>query len=158
MTFAQAKVVDVVWDVVFGRGGQALLTIVSWNVFTQYVMTSMHISPVTFGTFRTIFVQGEASLLGVWRLTADFSRRRGLQSSSAMVFVVATMVFVLAFPVLASAMTGYSANVEPFVRGEGSQYVPFGSLRALYSVVHDGKRIGLGKEEKVMDSRFGTGC
>lgn len=75
-----------------------------------------------------------------------------------MVFVIGTMVFILAFPVLASAMTGYSANVEPFVRGEGSEYVPFGSLRALYFLVHDGERIGLGKGEKVMDSRFGTGC
>jgi succinate dehydrogenase hydrophobic anchor subunit len=158
MTFAQAKVVDVVWDVVFGRGGQALLTFLSWKVFTQYVTTSMQVSPVTFSTFRTIFVQGEASALGVWRLIADFSRRRGLQSRLAMVFVVATMVFILAFPVLASAMTGYSANVEPFVRGEGAEYVPFEKLRALYFVVHDGERIGLGKGEKVMDSRFGSGC
>ncbi|KAH4006604.1 hypothetical protein HBI13_161020 [Parastagonospora nodorum] len=157
MAFAQAKVVDVVWDVVFGRGGQALLTFLSWKVFTQYVTTSMQVSPVTFSTFRTIFVQGEASALGAWRLVADFSRRRGLQSRLAMVFVVVTMVFILAFPVLASAMTGYSANVEPFVRGEGAEYVPFEKLRALYFVVHDGDRIGLGKGEKVMDSRFGSG-
>jgi hypothetical protein len=154
LTFTQAKVVDVIWDVVVGRGGQALLTLVSWNVFTKYVTTSMQVAPVTFSTFRTIFIHGDATIVGVWRLLRDFSRKHGLQSRVAMTFMIATMVLILLFPTFASAMTGYSANVEPFVQG-GTGYIPFTNLRPLYYVIWDGDRIGKGKNYKVMDLNYG---
>ncbi|CAN9197812.1 unnamed protein product [Alternaria alternata] len=40
-------------------------------------------------------------------------------------------------------MTGYSANVAAFVNTTGGEYVPFGSFKFAYYIIHDGRRIGL---------------
>lgn len=167
LEFAEAKVIDVIWDVVsslkaivlkvltsgqvVGRGGQAILTLVSWHVFAKYVTTSMQVAPVTFNTFRSIFMQRESSLDGLVKLLRDFTRWRGLHSKVAMVFMITSMVFVLAFPTLASAMTGYSGNVQPFVGEADKAYLPFNSFQPLYYVIHDGDRVGKTKEYNITD-------
>ena len=35
LTFAQVKLIDIVWDVVVGRGGQGVLAIISYRVFSK---------------------------------------------------------------------------------------------------------------------------
>jgi hypothetical protein len=109
----------------------------------------MQTRPVTFNTFRTIFMNSESLVVGVPCLIRDFSRRHGLQSKLAMVFMVATMVFILVFPTFGSAMTGYSANVQSFVQDNESSYVPFNSFEYLYYIIHDGDRIGKWKDFRV---------
>jgi hypothetical protein len=137
---------------VVGRGGQALLTLFSWKVFAKYVTTSMQVAPVTFSTFRAVFVHSDSTVPVVGRLIRDFTRRHGLHSRIAMAYMILTIVFVLAFPTFASAMTGYSANVHPFVRASGgSEYLPFASFQPLYFILHDGDRIGRGREYMVTD-------
>jgi hypothetical protein len=133
-----------------GRGGQAILATVSWRVFGKYVASSMHGAPVTLNTFRTVFVHGDLSnSMDLLRLIRDFVRRHRLRSKAAMVFMIASMSYILAFPTLGSAMTGYSANLQAFVEDGGKNYVPFKSFRHLFYVLHDGERIGLTNDFEV---------
>ncbi|CAO2654126.1 Nn.00g108590.m01.CDS01 [Neocucurbitaria sp. VM-36] len=143
LTFTQAKAIDIIWDVVFGRGGQGLLALISWRVFANYVTTSMEVMPVTFGTYRTVFLQNESLLVGIPRMVRDFTRRHRLHSKIAMVFMIMTMAFVLAFPTFGSAMTGYSGNVGAYVADTDSQLIPFQDFRFALYVIHDGWRIGI---------------
>ncbi|XPS95522.1 hypothetical protein M3J09_004810 [Ascochyta lentis] len=152
LTFTQAKAIDVIWDIVVGRGGQGLLALLSWQTFVQYVTTSMEIRPVTFNTYRTIFLQNESLILAIPRIIRDFSRRRGLHSKFAMVFIVLTMLFVLIFPTLGSAMTGYSGNVEAYVPDIAGNNILFSSFRPLYYVIHDGNRVNLTDDYEVLAS------
>lgn len=101
----------------------------------------MEVQPVTFNTYRMIFLQNESLILGIPRLIRDFCRRRSLQSRFAMVFMVFTMLFVLVFPTLGGAMTGYSGNVMAYVLDWGGNYVPFNDFRIVAYTVHDGSRI-----------------
>ncbi|KAJ4361735.1 hypothetical protein N0V95_001628 [Ascochyta clinopodiicola] len=135
---------------VVGRGGQGLLALLSWKTFVQYVTTSMEIQPVTFDTYRIIFLQNESLILAIPRIIRDFSRRRGLHSRFAMVFIVLTMLFVLVFPTLGSAMTGYSGNVEAYVPDSAGNNILFSSFRPLYYVIHDGSRLNLTDEYEVL--------
>ncbi|KAF2640384.1 hypothetical protein P280DRAFT_526727 [Massarina eburnea CBS 473.64] len=48
MEFRYAKMIDIIWDMVFGRGLQAIMSFVSWHVFALYITTSMETTPVTF--------------------------------------------------------------------------------------------------------------
>lgn len=60
-----------------------------------------------------------------------------------MSFIILTMVFILAFPTLASSMTGYSASNQPWVKTDDINQVPFSEFRQatdLY-VIHDAIRI-----------------
>jgi hypothetical protein len=104
-------------------------------------------------------MQSESTEISIIRLVRDFGFRRGLHSKVAMVFMIATMAFILAFPTFASAMTGYSANVSSFVTTGGTEgTIPFNTLKPIYYVIHDGERIGKTKDyqltEKTDGSRF----
>ena len=110
----------------------------------------MQTKPVTFNTFRTMFVHNEVSIYSISRLVRDFSRRRGLRAKTAMVFMISTLIFILAFPTLGSSMTGYSANVQSLVHDlSDDNYIPFKSFKYLFYVIHDGKRVGLTDDYKV---------
>ena len=102
----------------------------------------MEVQPVTFNTYRTVFLQNESLVLGIPRIIRDFCRRRGLHSRFAMVFIVLTMVFILIFPTLGSAMTGYSGNVKPYVPDLDGNFIPFNNFSIVLYTIHDGKRIG----------------
>lgn len=112
----------------------------------------METTPVTFSTYRTVFLRDESLVVAIPRLFRDFACRRGLHSKVAMVFMIATMVFVLIFPSFASAMTGYSSNVKSYIRNttssspsglDGSNYMAFSSFQRVLYVIHDGWRVAL---------------
>ena len=101
----------------------------------------MEVTPVTFGTYRTVFLPNGGLLLAILFTIRDFVTRHGLHSKIAMIFMIYTMILTFIYPTLASAMTGYSANVEAFVNTTAGEYVPFGSFGVAYFVIHDGWRI-----------------
>jgi hypothetical protein len=174
LSFTQVKAIDIVWDIVsysfalilssrifrgseidfiqvVGRGGQTLLAYISWRVFAKYVTTSMEVTPVTFRTYRTIFLPGNSLLNDIFRMIRDFTTRHGLHSKIAMGFMILSMVFTLAFPSMASAMTGYNGNVQAFIRTLDENYVPFEKFTFALFVVHDGERVGLDRDYIVKD-------
>jgi hypothetical protein len=130
---------------VIGRGGQALLPYISGRVFADYVTISMEITPVTFRSYRTIFLPGSSLLKDIWRMIRDFTTRHGLHSKIAMGFMILTMAFTLAFPTLAGEMTGYNENVQAFVNTTDNNYVPFEKFNFALFVIHDSDRVRLGE-------------
>jgi len=103
----------------------------------------MGTTPITYDTFWAFFVRDDASLIATLRVIRDFAARRSLRSRVAMVFIVLTMAFVLAFPTLASAMTGYTANSASFVEDTAGNLISFAQFKPLAYMIHDGWRIGL---------------
>ncbi|EQB50638.1 hypothetical protein CGLO_09894 [Colletotrichum gloeosporioides Cg-14] len=153
MTFANAKFADVAWDVVFGRGGQALLAWISWSIFSDYVTTSMEVSPVTYETFWTVFLDGSPTFWSTWYLMRDFSRSHGLRSRFAMIFMIVVAIFILSFPTLGSAMSGYQANSGAFVRGADGEMLKFSDFDMIAYIIHDGDRVNLTKDYPVTFAR-----
>lgn len=177
LTFTQAKAIEIIWDIVsftslfrsnisrpwnskliltqgFGRGGQALIALASWRVFASYLTVSMERTPVTFSTYRTIFMKHQSLATAIPRVARGFSVRLSLQSRTAMFFIIITMTFVLVFPTLGSAMTGYSGNVKPFVTDKSGNYVPFTSFQYLLYVIHDGWRVNETGDFAVSNSAY----
>ncbi|KAI0852834.1 hypothetical protein F5Y00DRAFT_272463 [Daldinia vernicosa] len=143
LTFAEAKVIDISWDIVIGRGGQALMAFMSWRVFADYVTTSMEFAPVTFTVFSIIFLQDEPSFFSTISIIRAFISGRGLKSKVAMVFMVLTMVFIIAWPTVAGAMTGYTTIGKAFVPDIDNNYISYSSFKPLAYIVHDGGRVNL---------------
>ena len=81
-------------------------------------------------------------MIAVPRLLRDFTRRRGLHSKVAMVFMIATMIWIWIFPSFASAMTGYSANIKAYIQDADDNFISFDDFRRAMYVIHDGWRIG----------------
>lgn len=126
-----------------GRAGQTLLTYISWRTFSKYLYSILATDPITYQTFWTIFMQDGPSLRSVFRTVRDFIWLRGLRSKSIMFFMIFTMMFVLAFPTLASAMTGYSANNQAWVKTDDVKQVLFSHFERARYVINDGNRVGL---------------
>ena len=112
----------------------------------------MTTDPVTYQTFWTVFIQDGPTLWSTFCTFRDFAGVRGLRSRMAMLFIVLTMAFVLAFPTLASSMTGYSASSQPWVKTDDINQVPFsgfGKARDLY-VLHDIYRVTAGNQDAIV--------
>ncbi|PVH92339.1 hypothetical protein DM02DRAFT_575938 [Periconia macrospinosa] len=147
LSFSQAKVIDVIWDVVIGRGGQAVLAYLSWRAFACYTTTSMELESVTFSSFRAIFVEQTPTIYSIGRLIRDFTSRKGLRSKLAMTFMVLSMVFVLSFPTLASSMSGYTTAVAASITDYNNATIPFNKFDILCYVLHDGHRLNESDEK-----------
>ncbi|KAH8756380.1 hypothetical protein F5883DRAFT_375815, partial [Diaporthe sp. PMI_573] len=151
LTFTQAKVVDVIWDVIVGRIGQTCLFLCSWKAFSLHIKASnVNPRPVTYNTFWTLFMSSEVSLSAVTGLIRDFSSRRSLKSKPVMIFMVFTTIFILAWPTMISAMTGYDTNNMPYVTIAVGEHMLFHYFDPVLYVIHDGSRLsGLTDEYKV---------
>lgn len=103
----------------------------------------MMTEPITYETFWTVFMQDGPSLWSIFHMFRDFTRRRGLRSKPITVFMILTMIFVLAFPTIASAMTGYSANNQAVVKTDDTKQVLFSQFVGVEYVIHDGNRVNL---------------
>lgn len=104
----------------------------------------MMTNPITYQTFWAVYIRDGPSLWSILHTTKDLSLIRGLAPKSAMVFIILTMIFVLAFPTLSSAMTGYSANNRAMVNTIGVTQAPFSQFLEVRYVIHDGDRINKG--------------
>lgn len=125
----------------------------------------MESEPVTFDTFFTTHLEEAASITSTAKMMRDFSKRRRLRSKVAMAFIIVTMLFVLAWPTLASSMTGYAPAEEAFVLDLQQNLVPMNKINTVAYVVHDGWRVNLTGDHLVAydergsrTSDFGSEC
>lgn len=132
---------------VIGRLGQTILVLFSWKAFSLHIMASMNRQiPVTYDTFWTFFMAHEVSFGTIWACIRDFASGRSLRCKTTRLFIVLTMMFVMAWPTLASAMTGYNSNNTAFFKTKDGTFVAFSALQPVLYVVHDGSRVGLGDD------------
>ncbi|KAH6869687.1 hypothetical protein B0T10DRAFT_523526 [Thelonectria olida] len=141
VSFAAAKAIDITWDVVIGRGGQAVLAWVSWRVFADSVTVSIATKPATYTSFFLVFLQKEPSLVSVYRISRDFIFVRGLCSTIATYFMVATMAFILGFPTFASSMTGYTTADKAYLELRDGKMYQLSNATPVAYLIRDGDRI-----------------
>ncbi|EOA92323.1 uncharacterized protein SETTUDRAFT_85189 [Exserohilum turcica Et28A] len=152
MSFDKAKLIDVIWDMVVGRGGQVLIALCSWHVFGLYVTTSMETAPITYHSYRAVFLETSPSFWSTLFLARDFIWLKSLHSKMAMFFMIFTMVFTLCFPTFASAMTGYTSIVQAYVLDrQNANWIRFDTFAQVIYVVDDGNRIGQTEPYYVVD-------
>ncbi|CAI6336751.1 unnamed protein product [Periconia digitata] len=143
LTFAQAKAIDVTWDIIIGRGGQFALAFVSWRVFANYLTTCMEVQPINYQLFRSVFLENDASLASTYLIIKNFFSRGRLRSVTAMIFIASVLLYIAAFPTIISAMSGYDSEVASYVMDSNQNLVPFSDYSRLAMIVHDAGRIGL---------------
>jgi hypothetical protein len=57
MTFTQVNVIDIAWDLIVGRGGQMLLTWVSYRVFKEWLVWYMEENMANYKFYATVAFQ-----------------------------------------------------------------------------------------------------
>lgn len=98
---------------------------------------------VTYDTYWTFFMAKQVDFTTISVLFRDFATRKSLRSRFTMMIIVFTMIFVMAWPTIAAAMTGYSSNNTGLVNLTDNTQVPFSLFKPVLYVIHDGSRVGL---------------
>jgi len=142
LAFSTVKIIDIIWDVVVGRGGQAVLAGASYIIFSKCLLRIMERESVSYGTFEVIGFQ-TASASTIFKLTRDYLTNHGFRARLAVACIVISSIYVVAFPTLVSAMTGYSANSQAFVKDKSGALAPWSKYQAVQYIVHDAWRVGL---------------
>lgn len=125
-SFTTAKVLDLVFDIFCGRGIQFAMGFIAFNVFSKSLLRSMEQAPVSYRTFEALAFSG-TSISTFLKLLSDFLTNRGLRARLAMAWIIIATVYVVAFSTLMSAMTGYSANSQPYVEDTDNNLIPWDS-------------------------------
>ena len=105
-------------------------------------MRSMEHAPVSYGTFEAITLQ-HGSSTALMKLAQGFTFNKGLRAKVVIGWIIISAIFVLAFPTLTSAMSGYTANGEAYIN-INNNFVIFSNFVLVRYIIHDGWRVGLG--------------
>ncbi|KAF2086493.1 hypothetical protein K490DRAFT_66685 [Saccharata proteae CBS 121410] len=146
MNFEVAKFIDIAWDIGIGRLGQVLLGLITCRVFLKYLLMKMETVAIPHDVTSSVAFTGTCSWETLFRLSLVRSKaqlwKHSLNPIMVMTFLVA---YLISFPTLLSAMTGYTTTFNPFMMLPNGTMVPFGyeSFLSIDYIIEDGDRIGL---------------
>ncbi|KAK4554042.1 hypothetical protein LTR86_008883 [Recurvomyces mirabilis] len=141
--FSTAKAIDVLWDLVVGRGMQVLIAVVIYYVFRGSITNAIQHYPVSYTKIlRMEYNTTGFSSLATYARDIHWKRRSARQFFSALTLTLAT-VYALIAPTWISAMTGYQATAIPLIMLQNGIYVSFSDIANCDWVVQDGDRVGL---------------
>ena len=112
ISFPLAKFADTTWDTGFGRGGQVLLTWITYKVIKESVNWIMESQSVTYG----FFVGTIMSPIGITSLNplGSFAiSKTNVHHKLLAIWMIIAVIWVVLFPSIAGAMTGYINRVKP---------------------------------------------
>ena len=148
-TFTQVKVIDVAWDVIVGRGGQLLLGWVNYRVFNEWLVYHMEMHSTSYKLYAAVaFETTTMGTLGV--LAKEFlafgkrTRRRFFRWLAILSMLLSTL-YVLSFPTLMAAMTGYITTYELYVENRDHNLIEWGKVRRVTNIIQDADRLGYEK-------------
>ncbi|CAH0046307.1 unnamed protein product [Clonostachys solani] len=149
LSFDSAKAVDIFWNLIVGRGGQALLAIASTRIWIEYLSVSIATKPASYTTVWLLRFYTEPSTVSTLRLARQFFLGRGLASVLKMWFLITAALFVVAFPTLMSSLAGYTTANQAWVDLGEKGLDSYSQAFPLAFIIHDGGRVGLTENQHV---------
>lgn len=147
MTFTQVKVIDIAWDLIVGRGGQVLLAWVNYRVFNEWLVYHMEMHFTSYKMYAAIAFEtttmGTVGVLAKELLAGSDGTWKRFFHWLAILSMFLSTFYVLSFPTLLAAMTGYITTSEPYVRNDEGNLVKFYQVQPVRYVVEDASRVGL---------------
>ena len=156
LSFTHVKVIDIAWDLCVGRGGQVLLAWVNYRVFNEWIVWHMECHLTSYKFYAAVAFEttslGTLGVLGKEFLAGGNGNAgwRGFVRWLAVFCMLISGLYVLSFPTLVAAMTGYIAKSEPYLEDFGGNLIGFGKVDAVRYVVEDATRIGYDQQRLVV--------
>ncbi|KAF2180974.1 hypothetical protein K469DRAFT_671987 [Zopfia rhizophila CBS 207.26] len=149
MSFTAVKVIDITWDLIVGRGGQLLLAWVNYRVFNEWLVYHMEMHLTSYKMYVAVaFETTSLSTLGVlgkeFLCFGERNWRRFFRWLAVLCMFLSTL-YVLAFPTLMAAMTGYITTNEAYVEDYGEDLIELKKFQWVPYVIEDAHRIGFSK-------------
>ena len=150
MTFTQVKVIDIAWDLLVGRGGQMCLAWVNWRVFNEWLVYHLERYRTSYKMYASVALQ-TTSLTNLGVLGKEFlcfgERTWGrFFRWLAMFSMFISTLYVLSFPTLMAAMTGYITTYEPYVDNYNRNLIGWGNVDEIVRSIDGGREIGFDEQ------------
>lgn len=116
-SFTTAKSIDIAWDVIAGRGGQWLLGCITYKASLAGLVHVMESSPVSYELYASLAFRGNTATTLIALYKRVFSTRKYLPR---MIWLCYSVGYIIAFPTLMAALTGYSSIWESKIILKGS--------------------------------------
>jgi hypothetical protein len=128
-TFSQAKVMDVAWDVLIGRGVQLVAWWVGYIVFSDALLRAIERHPASFRIFQRIALEGP-SLMALWTLVRELWCAKSKRTRALFFYMWLSTLYIISIPMFLSAMTGYDSTSIPWVSlDDSNNIIPASTLK-----------------------------
>ena len=111
MSFAQVKILDMVWNWVAGRGIQFSLAWLTYHVSTSALMRTAEVTHVPYGLFTSLALYS-ARPGCLWDIGKGLLTIRGLRAKFIMAWLLFSTIYLAAFPSLLDVMSGYEGSIK----------------------------------------------
>ncbi|KAL8804657.1 MAG: hypothetical protein Q9182_002466 [Xanthomendoza sp. 2 TL-2023] len=137
LTFAQAKFIDLLFDLIIGQGGRLVLAAVSYICFMDALLRSMEITPVSYQLYASL-VFSSNSILATWQATRSVFSTKGWRAKMYLIWCALAMAYVLVFPTLIESVTGYVSPSSAGFNLNNGQIITLDSdeLRSCFNVTN----------------------
>lgn len=98
--------IDVIWDLVVGQGGRLLMAWAAYRVFMDALVSLMETTSVSYDVYSSL-VFDTTSLLSTWKATKALIKSGSWRSRVFMFWFCLASFYILSFPTLMGAATGY---------------------------------------------------
>lgn len=114
----------------------------------------METTSVPHDTFKAITLQND-TFWGVLMLIRNFHRTGGRRAKGMMAWIITAACFVLLVPTWLSAMTGYVADIQPFVADSDNGMLPLSRYTPVIYTIHNGELLAGLKADARIDVPWG---
>jgi hypothetical protein len=121
-SFSQVKTIDILWDLLVGRGAQALAWWASYTVFCDALLRVIERHPASFMIFQKMAMEGPG-LHSLWALTKELWRAKSARTRALFLYMFWSTAYVLLMPIVLGAMTGYDSTSIAWIDLEGENSI-----------------------------------
>jgi len=128
LSFAIAKFIDLVWDILISRGGQALLLWTTFRVYSAILLWIMETERVSYKLFTTMSFSW-ATLWSLGPIIQTLFTKLKFRRKVLLSWMALSVIWVILWPTVTNAMTGYVAiNKTLIKRQDNISYVDFSDV------------------------------
>lgn len=106
--------------------------------------------------FQTAFIDAGPNVWNTTSFISDLVRRRLKLPITTAALMLFSVIFVLLFSTLASALSGYTANTRAMVEDRKGDFIRFNKFQFVEFIIHDGTRVGLTNDFPVVSPAGGS--
>lgn len=150
LTYTQAKVVDVSWQLLVGGGGRLLLACVSYVVFMDGLTRLLERDRLPYNLYASITFE-TTSLLTTAKVLRGVGSTKGWHGKAFLSWFIVSSIWVLGFPNFIAAVGGYvTPSSFSFAMSDGNLVSPTSDNFLVCYTITGGLLIGLDKNETIV--------
>ena len=110
-SFSQAKLLDLLWNWIVGRGLQFVLGLLSYKVFTSSLMQIVERNPISYDLFANLaFYATKADSL--WSLLKSLFNKQRVRAKFILSWVLISTIYLTFVPSILDVMSGYQSGIS----------------------------------------------